>query len=559
MSIPGNQVLNVRHQSQLDPLPQGEPVGGAVQGGAGSLIEHAPNLLVGAANEDHIEAARQEVLNAPPRTYVSVANLHLGNDLASNFHRVNPSDQQIRNELGEGFEERYDIDRADRGRMAIPKATLKEAYKHDFEAAKLSYNELHQQLRDAERARDNDRSLFSRFVGWFNRIGNRSGTPEFKAVYPENEANTLRVNLGVKDGGETGKIEFTLTNIEKPIDAADDGEDRSVALKKALYGVGLTALVGVGAGAFAAIGAVTAVVWAPFVLGAVGVGAIGGGLFMAGKLMFGKHPWWGGTIRGKIEHAERAQARGLADKIEDQVCETALRDNRPRNVDAQGARFQKRDVISDEVALKDFILLAKTKGAGDLKRAIRQALLNKETSPLTGDTIDYAKGDKKAKWHGFAQGRPRKHAEKTVDIYAEEIAQGIMRGVSRAVVQSRIGELSDELSEAADRQIAVINSPVLSEFTRALNFLNPAINPRTFPIAKTGEHINTLSALLGSKVAGQQGTIDNAIQALRRSKESIGTENETAYTAAMQTFKQDVEKHVASLGDIENLIVRPQG
>ena len=583
MSIPADQHRNVGRQSLAAVLQQPQPLPNHDQVGPQG-VEHEHVVHEIAANDDRIDAPREEVRNAPQRTYVSVANLHQGNAWADKFHRVNPDETQIRNELGKGFEKVYEVIPAGSDRMAIPQAKLKDAYQHDFKETELSYNELRDNLKVvADKARKDEKkglSIWQRFKNLFAKTDKAELT--FKARYQEGDSDQLSIDLSVKKSGAAGseptKIQISDEFTRPEHQDGNEKDGKSVTVKKWLYGAGNVALVGVGVGAFAAIGAATAVVWAPFVLGAVGIGALGGAGYMAGKLMFGKHPWWGGTVRGKIEHAERKQARELANQIEEQVFKAAMTDKRQRNVDAEGKVFEKRDIENDATSLQDFILLAKTLKPKDLKAKIRSSLVDPPKgepkneageedpirpnfSPLTTQTINYSKG-KGIKWFGFAQGRPKAHAKKTVDTYAEEIAQGIMRGISRAVVQTRIGALSDDLSSPARDEIAQIKAPVEEEFIQALDFLNPVSNKDPFLIAKPAEQKTKLKALLGP-----EGAIDKAIVNLTPlpdgkpspTMEIIGQKNAEVYKEALTTFKDDVDKHINSLTDIENLIGKPQG
>ena len=98
----------------------------------------------------------------------------------------------------------------------------------------------------------------------------------------------------------------------------------------------------------------------------------------------------------------------------------------------QGPSLPKALLLDNPKKASDFIKLAREKDRDALFEQVRKELLNKETSHLDPKTI---KNANKGLIGGFFKdwgltGNQKGHANKTVDIVAKEITEGIMRGVS---------------------------------------------------------------------------------------------------------------------------------
>jgi predicted DNA-binding WGR domain protein len=524
-----------------------------------------------AANEEHAHIAEELLPQTDLRRtdFVAVSNLHQGDALRHQFTRVPLTADQIKDDLGEGLYKLFDfqqpvlteaeqqaLDQAKAdgkpvphhitNRLQIPEALSKDKLKHNDKFQRGAYQALHEQLKDSEAVHDErgKRSVFQKFKDFF--VGDRRASLNI-AVDGRDDPDTSKLTLKLSIDGKEISQEAKLHH------RADYQKKSGIGWRKAAYGVGMGALIVGGAASIVVVGGL---------LAAVGGGlAIAGGLYMAGKLAFGKHPWWGKTVTGQLQRAEREHARTLADGIAGQVKATMMVDAGKRNVDGE---FQARHILQDAEALQNFIRLAKEKNASRLYNDIRAKLLEEASSPLSSDTITRAK--KAAPgwkvWSYLFKGAPGKHANKTVDIYAKELTMGIMRGVNEAYVQSLIGELSDHVTNQGQSRLVEIlgqgangGGGLMHDVTNALQFLNPNNNADRFPIADPEKHITALQAMLGDQVVGPEaGTVDRAIALVNQSGDILGEVNTRNLSAALGTLKTDLESHIASLQDVNQLL-----
>jgi hypothetical protein len=550
-----------------DRLNQLRPLSGSLPG----LNEQRPAAAAAPnAEPAHIAEALLPDTGLRRTEFVTVSNLHQGDELRNQFGRVPLAAEQIRDELGDGLYSLFDfqspaqteiendaqaqaqrqpMSRETMNRLHMPVTVSKDKLKHDYKHQAAVYQELHTMLQDSDavQAEDSTRSLFQKIKKFV--VGEQRDRLSV-SVEGRDQPNTdtLTLKLGI-DGKEITK-EATLHHRNNY--TAKSG----IGWRKVAYGVGMGALLVGGAAAIVVVGGL---------LAAVGGGlAIAGGVVMAGKLAIGKHPWWGKTVTGQLQRAEREHARTLADGIAEQVKATMMVDAGKRNVEGE---FEARHILQDKEALQNFIRLAKEKNASRLYNDIRDKLLEEASSPLSGDTIKRAKNAAPGWkfWSYLFQGAQGKHANKTVDIYAKELTMGIMRGVNEAYVQSLIGELSDKVSNEAQQTRNKIlgqgqgqdeQRGLMTRVTEALQFLNPKNHAERFPIAKPEQHIAALEAMLeGGQVVGPEaGSISRAIAQVRQAEAVLGEQNTRNLTTSLETLKTDLEKHIASLRDVEQLL-----
>ena len=526
MSVPPSQLQSVRQSVPLQQVLQ-PPVPGPVPQEA--------------ANDVRMHPAEEALPEQPQgRTaFVSVKNLHQGDGLRNLFNRVEVSNDQIKDRLGDDLFELYDIHHSANG---MPRASLKQDKKHDYELLRGGYEEIHKELKAAKPPAGDKPSVFQRLKLMI--MGDARSKLDISVEGKNEAAESVNLKLG---------IDNQVVSQQATLHHPDNYEtDRSVGTKKALYTVGTIAALALG-GAVIATATLSTL---PFVAAAAGGLLVAVGLGMTAKAAVGKHPWWGGTAVGQLQRAEREHARSVGDGIAHQVKATMMVDGRKRNVEGN---FEARDIIQDKEALQNFIRLAKEKNSARLYKDIRKALLQKDSSPLSDNTIDRVTN--RASWlqvHKYLfQGAQGQHAQKTVDTYAREITMGIMRGVNEAFVESLLGGLSDEVSNAGQAQLKKIlgeDNAIQTQFTEALRFLSPV--GAEFPIAKTDENIKTLQAMLNSSVVvgAKAGSIDGAIAQVKQSEEALGKNNVDNFVSALTDLKQDVEKHIASQQDVKALI-----
>jgi hypothetical protein len=518
------------------------------------------------------------------RSFVGVHNLHQSDRFHADFKRIPPTEKDLENlkaQLGSTAENdwfRYegtDKDGVQQVKLNVKLKQIKNApvsrsrAESDFKAYQEGYNALHKDLKDAM---DSAVSNAKKETTFFQRLfGNATDLNKLKESEELNlsgrdDSSSREIKVLTKNSQHTDKV-VTLENV-------GDGKvynDKS-GLKKRLFITG--AVVGV-------VGLIVGSSLTGGILGFVLGGIAGAGLIsMGGKALFGKAPWWDKTAIGQRQHMERKQARSVADAIRDEVKNFSLQ----AITTTEGK--QKREVFNDKAMLTDFVKLAAQNNADDLLAKVKEAVRDPENQILSKETLKrlHFKKDMSmlvnlglrnpsadAKSWKFDWGNRVKHAEKTADIVAYEIARGIMAGVQEAVLQSEVGALSDKRTVEGQNIVLDIvgqkNEGDLPEgyegpaikpkgfkaFQNAVTFLTPSeeasdsdLQATTAKIYETDERLKELQQV--------SGTIMPLIGELKEKKSDIGSENVQQYTERLQKLEGDLSVHMASLLGVDELI-----
>lgn len=284
---------------------------------------------------------------------------------------------------------------------------------------------------------------------------------------------------------------------------------------------------------------------------AIAGGVIGGtvALGVIGKaLSYIKAPWWGSTLQGKIEKKERKDAIDLGDSYAQMVRQQFVTDHDSRHgVQAPEGGWAKPSVL-ETGKLKDFMAIAAKNSPADLKAAIKAHLLNPETSHLDPSTIANAK--RTTFFSGwFFTGNAKGHAQKTVDMVANQIALGIMRGVGEGVMQLMANALSDELSRRGHRATEDMFNPTQAAFTSAVSSLLP--EGKNFELQDTKQ---ILARMANYKTESEQASAGLEREINKGEDCLFGLTNATHFKQQLERLNGALSLQKASLDQVSALV-----
>jgi hypothetical protein len=486
------------------------------------------------------------------KKFRALHNLNSGNQYttiySSKFQRVHPTQEEFANKIGDDYRHLVDISSTNGTHTAKlkPNADEKEissrigsATRGTKEASESNEKDFHEAFRtemDSEAA-PSHRGFFSKM--WAKMSGN-----EEKISLAKGENNTFRLETTTsKSVGDAVEV--------SPL--PEDIKDKSKG-KKILYGIGLGLL---------AIGLVASGVGIPLAYGAaglvVGLGALGGllGAGALAKLCSNlKSPWWAKTVDGQRQWAERKAAVEVGGHIEDmvknQVLKGAVGDDAVFNPDDQSQWKDPALLKSDMVV--GWMKLAKLNSPDEMKAKIREELLKPSKSFLHPQTIKDAKRGAMTGW--WFTGNPKGHAEKTVNIVAEEIYRGVIRGMASGYMGLVEAEMADAKTKTAQDNLKpwLANNiegfkSALSRFPAGVDANQPAdgaLESRAF------EFYDTDKAL--AKVESYQTQAAAVQTELNEKKDIIGDANHGVYSEVLKSFNHDVATFKDSLGVVARLV-----
>ncbi len=556
-----------------------------------SLRNLQPGLIRAKVNIDPIaRGMEQSTLPNINRQFVGVHNLHQNDGFKHTFSRIQPTTAQVKERLGESLSKLAVFDNGN----GIPSAKLnvirrkegqhisRSQAKKNFERVKAGYDSLHRELGEVE---PDGNTRQSRLAGLSNF---------FKKLFGKGQATDLQLNTKVMEGdalvpvavqqaaadaqqpapplqapgGVPGLVMPVLPQapdeatdvkreVELTISTANTKDkagtpitftsnkvsyyENKSGLRKGLW-IGLAAT----GGTLAATGIAAGVVLAAPVLATAGVigGAIGG-LYLLGKAIWGKSPWWGKTAEGQQQKELRQQARNAADEIAEMVKRQVVGDVSEHNLAApEGGGYIKKMVLDNPQMLTDFVLLARNNDSKALQKKVK-AFVVSDKSPLPANI----RQDAKRYWfHNLLKGDPKGHAQKTVDTVTREITRGIMQGVQEGVLQSMVADLSDDLGDKAIEELKNVGAEArFNAFQEAVQNLYPSNTD-------TSHHIHETQGHKSSLLAFQQRVPDALIKDLEAKKAILGKDNVKNYTDVLRKLDGDVQAHLASIGQIDALI-----
>jgi hypothetical protein len=524
--------------------------------------------------------------------YASVSNLQKDAGFAKLFQRVNVTEENVRNFFDErlaqanarlasaaapeveldaqaapadgaaeapevqprfatNYADNFDFTTSDAGKLGAKLKVAEDSEDESF--ADKAYADLRQDLRTAVEMEDAGKSGISSFLTKFKNLFNKSEKVRFEKTKIANESGN--------DGLEM-KVSTSSSRAQGPGAKLDTSYKKDVKDKTfwSKVGWGLLAVAG------AAI-AVAALGPGAILAGIVSVGWVGLGvglvatpvLLKAASLI--KAPWWGKTVEGQIQHRERAEAKALAETYATQVRaqlisdQTNGADGGPEAPADGSPSVPKRLLIDNPRKASDFLKLAHENDRDGLFEQVRKELLNKRTSHLDPTTIKHAtKGITGFfKDWGFT-GNQKGHANKTVDIVAEQITQGIMRGVAEGMMDLAMARCSDEMTEAARMPLWTEVKPRLDAFNEAISRFRPGNNAHgvdlQFGIHETAEPLARLKLY-----QSQAQSLTAQVKATLEEKESDwGANNVKAFSEGLDQLNNDIDTHVVSLEQIQKLV-----
>lgn len=513
------------------------------------------------------------------RTFVGVHNLHQSDRFHANFKRIPPTEEDLQNlktQLGSTPENTWfdykgtDKDGVQQVKLNVKLKEIKKdgpvtrsQAKRDFEAYKVGYNALHKELKssleEAHKTEAKGKSFFQKLFGKKSELktketlilkGDGDGSDRNIKVLTKSIIASEDKNRDITENTEDNNkdiIETTEDNNKgvtlKGVGELKDYNDKH-KVKRAAYlglaGFGIGVLI---VGSFLTGGLLASV------LGGMAVVGLGG---MGLKAVFGKSPWWDKTAQGQREHMERKQARLVANDIRDEVKKFSLQ----AITTTEGK--QKRDVLDDKAMLTDFVKLAAQNNSKELLAKVREAVIKPENQILSKDTLDnlnFKKGTSNNPFAGnfkFDWGNRVKHAKKTADIVAYEIARGIMAGVQEAVLQSEVGALSDKRTVEGEKIVLdIVGKDGIDAFQNAVNFLTPS-DEANLPLESSTHIFETEQRL--EELNRVRGTILPLIEKLKNAKGTIGAQNFEQYTERLQQLEGDLSVHMDSIIGVEKLI-----
>lgn len=520
------------------------------------------------------------------RTFVGVHNLHQNDRFHADFKRIPPTDEDLQNlktQLSSTSEndwfnyEGTDKDGVQQVKLNVKLKQIKKdgpvtrsQAERDFKAYQVGYNALHKELKislkEARKTEAKGKSFFQKF------FAKKSELETEETLILKGDGNSSDRNIKVltksiiaTEDNNRDSTETTEDN-NKGVTLKEVGDDKEYNDKHKLKKATLLVLAGIGIGGLLIVGTI---------LSGVGLGLILGGIagaVLLGKALRGKSPWWDKTAQGQREHMERKQARFVADSIRDEVKNFSLQ----AITTTEGK--QKRDVLDDKAMLTDFVKLAAQNNSKELLDKVRKAVTNPENKILSKDTLDRLNFTKDRPWNPlkkewkFDWGNRVKHAEKTADIVAYEIARGIMAGVQEAVLQSEVGALSDKRTVEGQKivhdivgqgnnegdlpegdEASAIKPKGFKAFQNAVTFLTPSEEASDIDLQATTAQIYETEDRL-KELDGVRGTIMPLIEELKNVAGQIGEENVQQYSERLLKLEGDLSVHMDSLLGVDELI-----
>lgn len=375
-------------------------------------------------------------------------------------------------------------------------------------------------------------------------------------------SDKLKINKDLVSSEGVDKFQFTVTaGVSKSTGDHVEVEKRSAVDKsrpwKIAAGIGLAvvAVVAVAVvGPAAVIGALTSAFAGMSALGVVG-GVVGGlalTAYVGKKLALLKSPWWGKTAEGQIQKLARDQSKELGEGFSKMVRSQMALDHTKSNIVGAAVEAE-APTLCDPKKLQHFLLLAKNKGPDELRKEIREFLLNPRTSFLDKSTIDRAKGGTGF----FFAGGKKAHAEKTVNIVTDEIYKGIIRGVGEGYLDLLEAAVADQKTIAAQGVFKEAILPAVDEFKNAIEgFRQEELDSvvrggesNTFEIYETEERT--------IKLEDYQRRASGFLKDIKAKSDVLGDSNVATYTEVLKGFDQDVKKHLDSLQTVKSLLTDP--
>lgn len=370
----------------------------------------------------------------------------------------------------------------------------------------------------------------------------------------ENEKLILSKEGDNKVGIKTNTSEATGDSLEVQPIKSDDIKDKSDK-RKIVYGVLLGAL-GV---ALVATGIGLPILYSAAGL-VIGLGALGGvlGLGTLAKLCSNiKSPWWASTVDGQRQWAERKAAVDVGDGIEKMVCNQVLKGTRDEEAKpfnpADQSEWKSRELCKPETVV-GWMKLAKQNTPDEMKAKIREELLNPSKSFLNPQTIKDAKRLPTTGW--WFTGNPKGHAEKTVNIVAEEIYRGVIRGLASGYMGLVEAEMADAKTKTAQDNLGPWLATNIEGFKSALSRFPAGVDanqPADGALeSRAFEFYDTDTAL--AKVESYQKQAAAVQTELNDKKDIIGDANHGVYSEVLKSFNHDVATFKDSLGVLNRLV-----
>lgn len=472
---------------------------------------------------------------------------------SSKFQRVHPTQEEFSGKIGANYRNLVEIDSKEGVHTAKLKPNADEkgissrigsATRGTKEASESNEKDLHEAFRQEM---DSEAAPSSR--GFLSKIWAMMTGDNEKLILSKEADNTV----GIK----TNTSQATGDSLEvQPL--PEDIKDKSKG-KKIAYGIGLSLL---------GVGLVATGVGLPMLFGAaglvIGLGTVGGllGAGALAKLCSNlKSPWWAKTVDGQRQWAERKAAVDVGDGIEgmvkNQVLKGAVGDGAEFNDaefnDADQSQWKDPALLKSEMVV-GWMKLAKHNSPDEMKAKIREELLKPDRSFLHPQTIKDAKRGAMTGW--WFTGNPKGHAEKTVNIVAEEIYRGVIRGLASGYMGLVEAELADaktktaqdELKPWLETNIEGFKS-ALSRFPAGVDANQPAdgtLESRAFEFYETDEAL--------AKVESYQSQAQAVQTQLTEKKDIIGEANHGVYSEVLKSFNHDVATFKDSLGVVARLV-----
>ncbi len=467
---------------------------------------------------------------------------------SSKFQRVHPTQEEFSGKIGANYRNLVEIDSKEGVHTAKLKANDKEkkidtkigsATRGTKEASESNEKDFHEAFRqemDSEPA-PSSRGILSKI--WAKMTGN-----EEKLSLAKDNNNTFRLETtSSKSAGDSVEVQ--------PL--PEDIKDKSKG-KRILFGIGVGLL---------AIGLVASGIGIPMFLGAaglvIGLGTVGGllGAGALAKLCSNiKSPWWAGTVDGQRQWAERKAAVVVGDGIEgmvrNQVLKGAVGDDAEFNP-ADQSQWKDPALLKSEMVV-GWMKLAKHSSPDEMKAKIREELLKPDRSFLHPQTIKDAKRGTMTGW--WFTGNPKGHAEKTVNIVAEEIYRGVIRGLASGYMGLVEAEMADAKTTTAQEALKPWLEKNTKDFKAALSQfpagveanqpVEAALESRAFEFYETDKALAKVESYQSQAVAVQTQ--------LDEKKDVIGDANHGVYSEVLKSFNHDVATFKDSLGVVDRLV-----
>lgn len=468
---------------------------------------------------------------------------------SSKFQRVHPTQEEFSGKIGADYQNLVNIESTN----DVQTARLRPNDGEDSQSSRTGSS-----IRGAkDAAESNEREFHEAFRsemsteaapatrGFFSKILAMMTGDNEKLILSKEADNTVGIKTNTSQAaGDSLEVQ--------PL--PDDIKDKSKG-KKIAYGIGLGLL---------GVGLVATGVGLPMLFGAaglvVGVGALGGvlGLGVLAKFCSSiKAPWWAGTVDGQRQWAERKAAVDVGNGIENMVYNQVLKGTRDKEVNplnpGDQSQWESPELCQPETVV-GWMKLAKHNSPDELKAKIRAELLDPAKSFLHPQTIKDAKRGAMTGW--WFTGNPKGHAEKTVNMVAEEIYRGVIRGLASGTMSLVEAELADAKSQAAQDALKPWLSKTSDDFKSALNRFAPAqeanqpdagaLESRAFEFYETDQAL--------AKVASYESQADAVQSQLDEKKAVIGEANHTVYSEVLKSFSHDLEAYKSSLGVVDRIV-----